>query len=112
MSTETTESKPVSAEQLAKLKAKYGELFTLTISRADGQPAWTGHLRGMDRNTYSATMKVIEQDELQGAEVMLLNLHVAGDDPQEVINNFSMLRTASIRMAGMLELRAGELKKN
>jgi len=97
---------------LEELKNKYGTIHELTVPLdEDGNKTATIYLRKLDRKTYQAASKVIQRDELDGAEVLIKNLWVDGDDVKTIIDNFDALRAASIQLVKLLTPFEGSLKK-
>lgn len=98
-------------EVVAQLKLTYPTVFVLSIAKNDEETDF--HyliLRKLDRVTYTVASKFAQTDELQAAEIMLKNLTIHGDI-NPIIEDFDMLRTASVRLLKMLEIKGGDLKK-
>ena len=91
-------------EQEKKLKEEHGELFKLTVPLGDGEEVL--YLRKLDRKTYKAGAKIMESDELLGAETFLRGLTIAGD-VEKVIEDFDAFRAASALLAPIITPREG-----
>ncbi len=97
---------------LEELKKQHGTINELTVFLdEDGKETSTIYLRKLDRKTYQAASRVIQKDELEGAEVLIKNLYVGGDDYKIIIENFDALRAASIQLVKLLTPFEGSLKK-
>ena len=94
-----------------ELKGKYDEVYTLTVNDKAGEPI-TVYLKGLDRVTYKSNSALIQKDEMLGVEGLLKSLWIGGDDVTKITNDFKALRSAGATILPLLEVEAGELKKN
>ena len=101
------------SETIEEIKAKYpnSDIFTLTVNNKEGEPI-TIHLREMDRTVFKAVSALIAKDELTGVESLINSLYVGGDAKEKITSDFKALRSASVTLLPMLQIEAGELKKN
>lgn len=97
--------------EIEGLKAKYGDVYTLTVSNKNGDKI-TVHLKELDRVVYKSVSSLIQKDELLGVESMLKSLWIGGDPVTKITDDFKALRSAGNALAPMLETEAGDLKKN
>ena len=101
------------AEELEKLKAKYGTVYTLTVPTNDEETEHaTVYLRKIDRVVYNSVTKIIQKDEMLGTESLLKSLWIGGDDVKKITENFDALRSASISLMPLIVAKEGSLKKN
>jgi hypothetical protein len=97
---------------IEKLKATHNcDIFTLTVKNKNGEPI-TVYLKELDRVTYKSNSALIQKDEMLGVSGLLSSLWVGGDDVTKIINDFKALRSAGATLVPLLEVEAGELKKN
>lgn len=67
-------------EQIAELKAKYGELFILEVKIGPDDTA-TAYLKPADRNVLAYALQGVAQDKLvEPGEFILTSCFVAGDE--------------------------------
>ena len=93
------------------LKKKHDEVYTLTVKNKSGEPI-TVYLKGLDRITYKSNSALIQKDEMLGVESLLKSLWIGGDNVTKITNDFKALRSAGSTILPLLEVEAGELKKN
>lgn len=93
------------SKEIEELKGKYSSLFRLDVPMEDGTAVLL--LRPLDRVTYSASIKLMQKDELQAGEMILKSLKVGGDDIAPVIKDFESLRVATELLIEVITPRAG-----
>ena len=99
-------------DQIEKLKALHScDIFTLKVKNKAGEQL-TVFLKELDRITYKSNSALIQKDEMLGVEGLLRSLWVGGDEVGKIINDFKALRSAAVTLVPILEVEAGELKKN
>ena len=99
-------------EQIEKLKAQHGcDIYELKVKNKAGEQV-TVYLKELDRVTYKSNSALIQKDEMLGVEGLLRSLWVGGDEVTKIINDFKALRSAAVTIVPLLEVEAGELKKN
>jgi hypothetical protein len=97
---------------IEKLKATHNcDIYELKVKNKAGEHI-TVYLKELDRNTYKSNSALIQKDEMLGVEGLLRSLYVGGDDVMKIINDFKALRSAAVTLVPLLEVEAGELKKN
>jgi len=64
-----------------------------------------------DRNLFVMVSKAMQNDELQGAEILLNGLWVSGDPVSKVTESLYGLRAATKLLLPILTVEGGELKK-
>ena len=95
-----------------EFKASNPGVDTYTLNVKGKSKEYSIVLREIDRATFKAVSSLIQKDELMGVESLLKSLYVCGDSPQDIANDFVALRSASISILPLLQVEAGELKKN
>src|ERR1700722_20188130 len=100
------------AQIKAALKAQYNQLNEIEIENDNGEVSRTIFLKKLDRNTLSAVLKIIKQDELKGSEVLLRNTYVGGDDLDEIVNDLEMLLGIQSVLGNLFTAKSAKLKKS
>ena len=98
-------------ETLETLKAKYGDVYTLTVKNKAGKEI-TVYLKELDRIIYKSTTALFQKDELTGVESLLKSLWIGGDDVNLITSDFTALRACSAPLAELLSVEQGSIKKN
>lgn len=65
-----------------------------------------------DRNLFTLVSKAMQNDELQGVEIMLNGLWVEGDPVSKITSSLYAMRSAAKALIPLLVVEEGELKKN
>lgn len=65
-----------------------------------------------DRALFTMVQKAMQNDELQGVEIMLNGLRVSGDPVSKITASLYALRSATKTLLPLLSVADGELKKN
>jgi hypothetical protein len=101
------------SEELEKLKAKYGTVYTLVVPTNDEETEYaTVYLKKVDRLIYASVSKMIQKDEMLGIESMLKSLWIGGDKVEKITDNFDALRSAEVKLRELLYVKESSLKKN
>jgi hypothetical protein len=100
---------------LEELKAKYGKVFTITVSmnEDDANDTVTLYLKKPDRVTRSLIGRLAMQDGLKAVEATLKNLNIGNvADLNRVLANDDALVSCEEAIVEMLSVQKAILKKN
>jgi hypothetical protein len=102
----------VTKEQIDAWKKQHGDIHELNVELRDGSRL-VCYIKPMDRITYSAAAKLMKTDELEGAEVMLRNLHIGGENPAPLFEEKELmsLLAAANQLGKLLDIKDAQLKK-
>lgn len=67
---------------------------------------------GNNRSLFTMVGKAMQDDELNGAEILLNGLWVSGDPVSKITGSLYALRSSARTLLPMLRVEEGELKKN
>lgn len=97
-----------------ELQKSHKPLYTITIPVDDeGTEFRTIYLKRFDRVTLSAVQKIATgPDALKAVEVFIKNTYVGGDDVQEVLANFEMVRSLEAVVVEMISVKKASISKN
>lgn len=93
------------SKEVKDLKEKYSKIYRLDVPMEEGFSVLL--LRPLDRVTYSASMKLMQKDELQAGEFILKTLKVGGDEIDPVLKDFEALRVATELLVDVITPRTG-----
>lgn len=91
------------AEQIAKWKAVYGEVFEITVDNS------VCYLRKPDRATMKAIASIGATDPIRSNEVMIENCWLGGDNT--IKTDDEKFFGVSSQLANIIEIKQAELKK-
>jgi hypothetical protein len=92
------------------LKDKYKKVFELKVATNEEENEFcTIFLRPLDEVAYKATMKIIEQDELAAAKVLINSLYIGGDTKETITGDFDNLLAASKQLGHMYRTKAASI---
>ena len=105
-------------DELDKIKAELQltnkPVFTVTIDADDdGLETRTIFLKKFDRNILSAVQKLASgADALKAVEVFIKNTFIGGDDLQEILGNFDMMRSLEGVVVDLIAVKKATISKN
>jgi len=98
----------VSEAQIKRWKAKYGEVYAISVKDENGEDL-TGYFRKPDLNVIAAASKFAEADPVKSGIVMFENCWLGGD---EAIKDDDEAKLGVIKSLGQLfKIKEAEVKK-
>jgi hypothetical protein len=97
-------------QEKESLKEKHKKVFELKVATNDEESEFcTIFLRPLDEVVYKATMKIIENDELAAAKVLINSLYIGGDSKETITGDFDNLLAASKHLGNMYRTKAASI---
>lgn len=93
------------------LKEKHKKVFELRVATNDEETEFcTIFLKPFDEVVYKAVSKVIENDELNAARILINSLWIGGDDKTVITSDFDNILSASKQLGKMFKARTAAIE--
>ncbi len=100
----------ISQEELDRLKAKYGDIYEISVPLDDEEKELVvAYFRKPDRTTLGAALSQEERNPMKGKEILLRSTFVAGD--KRILEDDDLFISASLVANEMVQIRLAQIKK-
>lgn len=100
----------VTEEQLQGLKAKYGEVFEITVLDENGVEV-KAYLKKPSRQILSAVMAKIGSDPIQANELLLNGCIIQEVSDMRIVTNDDLFMSAIGSLSELIQIRTSSIKK-